>query len=774
VRRSQVIHEFDFLAEILPIALAGILMNVVGRQIAQFYGGPFVDMTGTAFTAFLLGPWWAAAVAAATTIVNGSFFENYFPFGIVNIAGGLVWGYIARAADLPGRVSGWNVRSIVRLAAWTVILIVAGAVTCGLASTWVKIILYPELGRPFIYGALYVRAHTALQGILGAAAPPVLPLAVVDLYRDLIDKLIVVPIAVLLVALTRIGPTFGRSSMTMTPAERLQTDVSSILVFGLTYSAFIFLAQMTRPIISIPGAKRDIAWLGNPMMVVLLYAPLVIALLAFGFMTLRASDPMARRLHVLCRQRREVARQLFEAGGRWPSFARSTATQALGTGVSIWPLRNFIDVAFGLPIALGVITVVLAGYLVLARVFYSMLQRAMENIKAVHRWLEVGSELTASADLVRLMQRLFAAYFHVPEPEVARRNALVYALAFVSRPHRGRLEEVLFGGRDDQVSERIAILGTIEEPRALSMPVLQDLASLVQDTGAGLVALTCSTPLVADHDMLEGMRFLRKGGTEVLLLDWLDLSRAAAATALADNPHTSIRHARARALRNLNTDDERLGVPALDRPKWLARRALPSLKAVIERLPKQSIVFDLGSGCGRHTMASSTAGHEVLAVDWKAPVCERLRQDLAMLSPKSGEVSVIHGDFIDLKPESYGLADLVICTGVLQHARNGKDLADRLAHLASLGSQPAAIIYIEMLFDMRFDGELPSDGRIQISLAGFEALLRETFAQDSWALWRTHGPMRQLQNFDQGGRSFEPPSKTIESTAVEYLIRRLD
>ena len=144
-----------------------------------------------------------------------------------------------------------------------------------------------------------------------------------------------------------------------------------------------------------------------------------------------------------------------------------------------------------------------------------------------------------------------------------------------------------------------------------------------------------------------------------------------------------------------------------------------------------------------------------------------------MLAPKSGKVTVIHGEFLDLSPESSGLADLVICTGVLQHALSVKDLANRLAHIASLGSQPAAIIYIEMLFDMLFDGEAPSDGRIQITHPEFEALLQETFPAALWSVRRTRGPMRQLQTFDQGGRSFQPPSRTVESTTAEYLIRRL-
>ncbi len=555
MRRNQIIHEFDLAAEALPIALAGILLNVAGRQLAEYFGGLFVDMTGTAFTAFILGPWWAAAVAAATTIVNGNFFENYFPFGVVNIAGALVWGYLARVADLPNSVFVWSPGRMQRFVQWALLLTVAGGLACGLTSTCVKLVLYPQLGRPFIYGPLYVNTHAKLQGLLGSATPEVLTLAVVDLFRDLADKLVVVPVAMLLVLLTRLAATFARKSLPTTSAARLQTDVASIFVFGVAYSAFIFLAQMTRPTIFIPGSAHEVAWLGNPSMVLLLYAPLVIAILAFRFLTYRAADELPRRLHALCRRRREATRQLLDAGGRRTAVLRSTVTHALGTGVSMWPLRHVIDPLFGIPVALGAITVALTGYLVIARFFYAILHSTMQRLETVQRWLEVRSEASTSAELVGLMQRLFATYFHVPDAKVLRRNALVYSLAFVNRPDRGRLEETLFGGTEDPVSDGVAVLAAIAEPHALCVPVLQDLASLASDTGARLVALSSNAGRITDDELIQWIRALRKAGTEVLLLDWTDLCKAVAAKELTGRPHTLMRDVRARALHLLNTED---------------------------------------------------------------------------------------------------------------------------------------------------------------------------------------------------------------------------
>ena len=153
IRRSQIIREFDFYAEILPITLVGILLNVAGRQAAAFLGDPiFGDMVGTAFAAILLGPWWAAAVASAPTVVNGSFSEIYFPFGVVNVAGALLWGYLSRATDLKNKIFQPGTRKWGNALFWTIVLALSGAILTGLASTAVKLIIFPPMARPLVIG----------------------------------------------------------------------------------------------------------------------------------------------------------------------------------------------------------------------------------------------------------------------------------------------------------------------------------------------------------------------------------------------------------------------------------------------------------------------------------------------------------------------------------------------------------------------------------------------------------------------------------------------
>jgi SAM-dependent methyltransferase len=239
-------------------------------------------------------------------------------------------------------------------------------------------------------------------------------------------------------------------------------------------------------------------------------------------------------------------------------------------------------------------------------------------------------------------------------------------------------------------------------------------------------------------------------------------------------PRKAVQRAKARLLQTLNRDGSLEEKEFSSRPAELAHRALPSLKFIIDSIPKQSRVFDLGSGRGRHTFVALEAGHRVVAVDRKPSICEGLRKDLLTLGPDGRRAEVVEGDFLNITASEFGAADLVIVTGVLQHARTREELLRRLKHIADLACHPTSLIYVEMLFDMIFDGIPPQDGRIRTAPGEFVEVLRDAFPRERWYLERTHGPVRQKQVFDESGRSFEPPARVIESTAVEYVIRRIN
>jgi hypothetical protein len=95
-----------FRREVLIIGGAGLLLNYLGLALsARSQSILFLDMTGTALTAFLLGPWWGAIVALlSSSAINWLLSPipgaelNIFPWGLVNMTGGLFWGWMARTS----------------------------------------------------------------------------------------------------------------------------------------------------------------------------------------------------------------------------------------------------------------------------------------------------------------------------------------------------------------------------------------------------------------------------------------------------------------------------------------------------------------------------------------------------------------------------------------------------------------------------------------------------------------------------------------------------
>ncbi|WP_296603697.1 hypothetical protein [Nocardioides sp.] len=83
----------------LALLILGCLaVNLAGREFVDFFELPvYLDMVGTAIAAIALGPWRGAGVGAATNIAGiiGSGWDS-LPFGLVNVAGALVWGYGVR------------------------------------------------------------------------------------------------------------------------------------------------------------------------------------------------------------------------------------------------------------------------------------------------------------------------------------------------------------------------------------------------------------------------------------------------------------------------------------------------------------------------------------------------------------------------------------------------------------------------------------------------------------------------------------------------------
>jgi len=137
------------LNETSVIIAAGLLLNYVGLTLSRHLESIlFLDMTGTALVAFLMGPWWGAITALlSNSVVNWLLYPEtgadvvIFPWSLVSMTGAFYWGWMARKAGFQkylktGRSSVWS-------HAWFLYMFgVGGALVMSLPGTFVQAALH--------------------------------------------------------------------------------------------------------------------------------------------------------------------------------------------------------------------------------------------------------------------------------------------------------------------------------------------------------------------------------------------------------------------------------------------------------------------------------------------------------------------------------------------------------------------------------------------------------------------------------------------------------
>ena len=137
------------LYETSVIIAAGLLLNYVGLTLSRHLESIlFLDMTGTALVAFLLGPWWGAITALlSNSLVNWLLYPEtgadvvIFPWSLVSMIGAFYWGWMARQIGFQkylktGRSSVWS-------HAWFLYVFgVGGALVMSLPGTFVQAALH--------------------------------------------------------------------------------------------------------------------------------------------------------------------------------------------------------------------------------------------------------------------------------------------------------------------------------------------------------------------------------------------------------------------------------------------------------------------------------------------------------------------------------------------------------------------------------------------------------------------------------------------------------
>jgi len=155
--------------EICIIGGAGLLLNYVGLSLSlRLESLLFLDMTGTALVAFLLGPWWGAVVALlSSSAVNWLLYPGpgaetlIFPWSLVNMAGALFWGALARTTSFQRYLETGHTSIMAHL--WFLVRLgVLGGMVMAIPGT-------------FVQAAIAEKTDVALHGtVVGSLQPLIL------------------------------------------------------------------------------------------------------------------------------------------------------------------------------------------------------------------------------------------------------------------------------------------------------------------------------------------------------------------------------------------------------------------------------------------------------------------------------------------------------------------------------------------------------------------------------------------------------------------------
>lgn len=238
------------------IVAAGLLLNYVGLTLSRHLESIlFLDMTGTALVAFLLGPWWGAIAALlSNSVVNWLLFPGsgadvaIFPWSLVSMTGAIYWGWMARRAGFQKYLrTGKN--SALSHAWFLYIFGVGGAVIMSIPGTFVQAALNEHSTfalNPVVAETLHARVlqweqmvHEFIESLFGLTWGEHVGWWVVNWFQNWIryipDKTMSAAIA--LVVLKYGYPLFERELVHGGPdGERPQDERVLPLVLGLLYA----------------------------------------------------------------------------------------------------------------------------------------------------------------------------------------------------------------------------------------------------------------------------------------------------------------------------------------------------------------------------------------------------------------------------------------------------------------------------------------------------------------------------------------------------------
>lgn len=238
------------------IVAAGLLLNYVGLTLSRHLESIlFLDMTGTALVAFLLGPWWGAIAALmSNSIVNWLLYPEagadvvIFPWSLVSMTGAFYWGWMARQAGFRKYLRTGKSSALSHV--WFLYIFgVGGAVVMSLPGTFVQAALHEHSVfslNPEVAETLSARvvqweqmAHEYIESLFGLTWAESISWWVVNWFQNWVryvpDKTMSAAIA--LVVLKYGYPLFERELIHGGPdGERPRDERILPLILGLIYA----------------------------------------------------------------------------------------------------------------------------------------------------------------------------------------------------------------------------------------------------------------------------------------------------------------------------------------------------------------------------------------------------------------------------------------------------------------------------------------------------------------------------------------------------------
>src|SRR5688572_906251 len=244
------------LYETSVIVAAGLLLNYVGLTLSRHLESIlFLDMTGTALVAFLLGPWWGAIVALlSNSAVNWLLYPEtgadtvIFPWSLVSMAGACYWGWMARQTGFQKYLR--KGRSSALSHAWFLYVFgVGGAIVMSLPGTFVQAALHEQTTfalNPEVAESVRQRvlqwdhtAHLYLESLFGITWGDSVSWWIVDWFQNWIRYMPAktMSAAIALVVLKYGYPLFERELIHGGPEGERPTDERILpLALGLLYA----------------------------------------------------------------------------------------------------------------------------------------------------------------------------------------------------------------------------------------------------------------------------------------------------------------------------------------------------------------------------------------------------------------------------------------------------------------------------------------------------------------------------------------------------------